>query len=83
MVVIAAAKEELRISYIKSEKPKIKDADGHNKNYKLSVRKRSAGLFGYINKKERIQTDRQRYQYLSCLFSVGNLIYAVLLDASI
>lgn len=52
MVVIAAAKEELRISYIKSEKIKIKDVDGHNKNYKLSVRKRSAGLFGCINKEE-------------------------------
>lgn len=52
MVVIAAAKEELRISYIKNEKLKIEDADGHNKNYKLSVRKRSAGLFGCINKEE-------------------------------
>lgn len=59
MVVIAAAKEELRISYIKSKKQKIKDVDGHNKKYKLSVRKRSAG-FVWLYKQRRIKREYRR-----------------------
>lgn len=55
VVVTAAAKEELRISYIKSEKQKIKDVDGQQKLQTLSEEEERR--FVWLYKQRRIKRE--------------------------